>query len=1827
MDASLLDWLESLQLSCPILCIERDFASGYLFAEILWRLAVFKDINTFQKSSGEASQVQNFIALKRELGKISIKLTAAQMHSIVQGKPGAASRLLRQIMEATNKHTKGQKLSNASQSASLGLGKAAGKPSGDDKQKRSKVSSGTSSAARLPAPAPQSDTGNSSVEGSECLSRSRSAASKLKGGGTGGPLAHCAASERAEVLESIDNFEMILQRQGVQINETAFDSSKSIAACGDVEQALHQMYRKLPSLQSQREFNSRLMTRLHSIRQAQESSCHERSRLRQRLMIEQAQRCRELLDAQFTASVAAGTQKRSAQSSELVSVVTRARKYERVIRCNIEVNKKLWDEQEKKRLAVQQRHSQLTATTRRVLTEAALQEQARICRSVHTVRRALKRSRLIGECEALAEQIVDLVIEAGKYKEKFDCQIIPRRVWRSWLTRFVLSEDATDSVTSTEIQEGSAPSSGIILHIPATPPAVSVSFWRQDSQPVPLPASLLNEFREYFHAEGSWSTSQEDLSLPEVASLPRLGGFLASVLKSQDRPETAAAVEASDTSLKTLDRSLERGGNFGGLAHGAAEAANTVEGSVQEPQLELLGEMVRCLLEHTVHVSRPARLHEPPGALLRIIMTGKPGSGTETLANQLATRYKLKVLTLEGIVQEFLQETASAVTEQMGACSLGERAKIGEDTDENEIKSVLGAPSTAAPYESGASVLKDLGAQAVQQLMRGCPLPDELAVRLIVAKLQELFPKGGSKKSKGSKESPAERVGPSRKSGVGNEGPLCGWILLGFPTTALQYSILEEQLSGFVALERRAPKKLDVLKGVSALLVQMPKEEEVQPGLEEGCADAHFLLDLPMQEVIFRGMAAEEGPANCSTTFQIVDEAEVAHREKEKEDSVVSLLDLAFAFETHQGFVEEFVSSFGTQIEALLALKLKALKANQHDGTADAVANAEAEPGAVAAHPAATTAESLPQSPPSAPIGTSAGQEEIAAEEAPEDAHPLSQIDPTEDLGENIPSAASAAMIRATRLCGGPFACPSCALCLSVHHWCMRASLSLALCVIAAFVQAFRWTQLFEDHLRASQVSLQLHFASFLNTTDWAGDALDQYLLQYSETLHTLGTSIQLQQIKEELHLRVDDLCEGLWQREESERQKGCTEKRQLMDAGWAEAFGELLAAQLSRIIEIEIARYWALDEFVTDFFYSLMGLPLPDRQQQHQTEAEPLLSSLKEIAISDVHAALPAICGKDPLAAPPPKAWKQHPFESLEAAATKALLSLEMSSSPPAAAAHPTDEKKKQKPRESSGSAAASRRPEGPSRTESSQGLSFEHQALSLLRVQLQQQLLYRLRKNCLWGATVLLRLGASVTALSLRFEEWLVALSLARQEAVGILSNKLKEAIENESPVSEEIRLKGVQLFMKRVECTTQSEGSSSRRASRVTCSSAASSAAVTAVRLPAAASPGVDANAALVRQLISDCHSASAGRLLMPTICLEKSSQFLPPLRLPGGSVDCVEFLFALALGGMKRAAALQPDHLQTSSKCLLDLRVTAEEFAQICNGNWLPAAASTVDFPPLQLQRQPDQQHHPHSHQQDLQQQDLRQRELKLLPRLLFDIVAAFDAAVPSSQQQQQTLKELVLWQCTETPNPARAPPEDAGHSFLETTQLLQESDSVEQDEERLQPRVALRKLLGYLCLSSEPSKAIRKLLLCLARDVCDSSVKRTAGGSEEEGLKDPWAPLEEVFALCCGLGFRGAPWGPPPVTLLPFADFVTAATAEQLLLPQQQTPASASGTLQSDECPPRPQHHRVLLLEPFLKSRLFRRVVRACGGVYVDSGLDRFVSSLAAIGEAAVLPHM
>lgn len=831
MENSLLEWLRTLELSRFVRCIEKDFASGFLFGDVLWRLELVQDLSAFQNAGTGAAQVQNFSALKKELGKLGITLSTAAMQNIIRGKPGAAAHLLSKLRETKLGHKEFQ---SASDTINLGL----------PKRERAMPRPRSVDASRRTPGSPSVSTGAGTTNERFCPSPTLQAATvfrKSQKPGSPSPIGVRVASDRTDVLESIDNFEMNLQRQGVCTSTGDMDVPYCVSTCEDVEQVLHTLYRKLPSMQTQADYNARLMERLHGNRQAQEAACYERSRRRQRLLMEQAQKCREVLDSHLTESVAAASNRRSAQCLKLVSTVARTRSYEKVLRCNLEVQKLLVSKQESKRQAVYQNHRQHAIATRAILTEAAVEEQARICRSLHTVRRALKRSRLISECELMAEQIVDLVLDASDYKARFDTATIAPRVWREWLARFVSPEDGFEAPVSSESREAANPG-GIIVHIPASPPSVSVAAWHGDGPPAPLPAALSNEFKDYAQAEGTWSAIHEASAASSLPPLPPLTEFLASMVKTQETEEGPGAV-AQDAAGQGVGDATDVPG-VGGSPPEAKPA------SLYEPQLGNLGQLVRHLLEQTRSDPTPARPPGSPDVLLRIIITGKPASGNLDLARQLAARYKLEVLCLQSILQEAVNAASSVVEASTAPASDGL-----PDVPESE-------EGGATASSCGTSAFASLGAEAAQYLTAGSPLPDVLAVRLLVAKLHMLFPPegrevpeeqlrrlfppesddphsgrsasgsnnsssnnkaSGSKKSKSTKPLAGDR-GNATLEAAGSDSPRCGWVLVGFPTTRQQYALLEERLSGFVEEGRRQPLRVEALKERSDLIIKMPKE-------------------------------------------------------------------------------------------------------------------------------------------------------------------------------------------------------------------------------------------------------------------------------------------------------------------------------------------------------------------------------------------------------------------------------------------------------------------------------------------------------------------------------------------------------------------------------------------------------------------------------------------------------------------------------------------------------------------------------------------------------------------------------------------------------------------------------------------------------------------------------------------------------------------------------------------------------------------------------------------------------------------------------------------
>lgn len=858
METSILKWLNSLGLSRPIVSLENDFASGFLFAEVLWRLQLVTDLSAFQPSRTPEAQIQNFSLLKLNLERVGIAFSAMTMHNIIGAKSGAAAQLLSRIRTKTES----QKMStNTLQGPCAGdaIPRSAG-PSGRTNQKPKATSSSLTNHPGSAASSPAT---------SGLKKHQKPSVSNLR-----------QTYERAEVLDSLDRFETNLQRQGPACaslsGAAAVDDSCCCPASGDVESVLQSMRQRLPSFQSQAEFNSQLLEKLHINRAAQEAASCERQRRRQRILMEQAKKCREALDARVAEFVAVANNRRSPQCGKLISALHRTRQYERVVRCNLEMQKLLLEQQEQQRQAATQRHQQHAATTRSALTDAAIEERARLCHSVRTVRRALKRSRLISDCEVIAKQIVDLVTTASEYKKKYDTAVIAPKVWREWLCRFVSPSDEFAAAADAEQQqETHTCESGLLLHVPSPPPASAVFAPQRhpDGTPALLPPSLVNEFKDYANSEGAWALTYEAPSsfsgVINVPPFPSLADFIHSLNKTQESEEAAAsaaaaaAAAAPDTAAALSPSAAPApAATAGGVA--AADAPPTAakfskelptgisSGSQPEaclePSLGALGRLVRQLLLQTREDGPLSLLPPSPEALVRIIITGKPASGKHELAKQLASRYKLEILCLENIIQEALAlARASAAQEPEGKTS-------GEEHGAT-------ASSPANCPASASSSLARLGAQAAQYLQKSLPLTDELTVQLIAAKLHLLFPpKNGEALQEQLKvlraNKPAETNSTSSSSssahskagattiptagkkgkaasnaspeGPPQESPRCGWVLLGFPTTKEQYALLEEVLSGYVECERRKTKRLDSVLERSRVLIDMPQEKEKQ---------------------------------------------------------------------------------------------------------------------------------------------------------------------------------------------------------------------------------------------------------------------------------------------------------------------------------------------------------------------------------------------------------------------------------------------------------------------------------------------------------------------------------------------------------------------------------------------------------------------------------------------------------------------------------------------------------------------------------------------------------------------------------------------------------------------------------------------------------------------------------------------------------------------------------------------------------------------------------------------------------------------------------------
>ncbi|PFH33031.1 hypothetical protein BESB_082300 [Besnoitia besnoiti] len=1109
------------------------------------------------------------------------------------------------------------------------------------------------------------------------------------------------------------------------------------------------------------------------------------------------------------------------------------------------------------------------------------------------------------------------------------------------------------------------------------------------AEDAPLEAKLNQDtLVRYINALGEFDPEANVAAAPEAFAFSSAPGASAAAASAstvsagegadaEGEPERSAALDRAAVLKELLRRNDACGGAaVEGFPQGACDVSGDAAGDpAGDPAgdaaaLSGLGGLVGALLE-SLHTEAPcAAPGDLPAHVLKIVVTGKPFAGKKTLARKLAHKYRLHVLSLEEILAQSMHaapdfradepeaprqppplashapsETLAAVAEEDAPEQSPPAELASTDAPPRQSPAcssrVGGAVPAAAPLSSCS--LSELRARACETLRSGEKLSDSLSVELLVAKVKQLFAAttpasvarllelapieggeagvkaekaSGGKGKLGRKAHAPERQGAGqREAASGSEEEAekkLGWILVGFPQTYEQCVSLEERLSGYVAPDRRPANALQRKKERASLVVPIPQQPPVEATPIEGGVDLHFHLEVSTEEAVLRARSAFQSPGvheklvargGAESPAATKPAADEALRAPAKLSVAAECCHLDIQHNVSRAFLQRFGSpEVGPRLVVL---------------------------------PATSETETMQAASEKVELALARKRKALANAASSEEPVKAEQLSRDEVAAETQEDSDAGAMWRerVNRL-EDP-----------VKHFLLAQWRALERDYTSVLARVFSWNRRTRTDFGESLVALQLHFIQLLEEPDGRQELVNKFLVDYNAFVAELSRSLHLDRVKEELHQRVEDLVEALWQEIDARRSDAANELLQLAELQWINAICECLAVQTEGLVEAEIQRYLALEAFATDAYYNLMGACMPERRK-----APADLGALREASQAAAQQAVVVFFKpkQEGAESPAPRSWQTHLLENLEANAWEHLVPLadfedyipniqETDKKKPAKAKVP---KKEPKPR----------------------ALPSLFSELQRLRLELQVQLVTRVRSACIWGSSRLFEAANACGEVFAHMSDWLVAKSLAEHAAVKELATRLKICIENEKPVPHYMQLEGTQLLLD---------------PNAVLCAPP---------RLPAPVFvPEVPADLFTVKQLrelTAELKQVTTNGLVstiaLREILLRRLTQskcFLTPhfprtwlsasvsqiclvpefFDISGGCVDPLEFLLSLALGSagwpdtrqllqlrssVSRASTLPLGSGGTAEGWPLEELVSADEFSRLDFSDWIP-----------------------------------------------------------------------------------------------------------------------------------------------------------------------------------------------------------------------------------------------------------------------------------------------
>lgn len=307
----------------------------------------------------------------------------------------------------------------------------------------------------------------------------------------------------------------------------------------------------------------------------------------------------------------------------------------------------------------------------------------------------------------------------------------------------------------------------------------------------------------------------------------------------------------------------------------------------------------------------------------------------------------------------------------------------------------------------------------------------------------------------------------------------------------------------------------------------------------------------------------------------------------------------------------------------------------------------------------------------------------------------------------------------------------------------------------------------------------QKYFVQFLNRPDTKQAKLDQFVVDLNKFSDEYPDLREDDQTKEELHQRTDTLSDQLWEISEQRRDEAVDERKKIMENGWIEFELEQVTSMAQNLMQGEIDKFRNSVNLLQDYYYAIEDKLIPD-------PSENLNYELVTVNDEGVTEELPPVY--EVKAGEGSEAKESYPrLDKLFEKALKAQILPEVEVTPPGGAAA-GDKKAPPKGKDPKKAAAE----------EESQEKSFYDQELKQAIATEKAVLRFRLTMVRNWALNLMKELRNKSRIVYDKLNTWIEVAFKAETDAILEQEKVIKLAIEKEEKLQHELRIKGMDFHL---------------------------------------------------------------------------------------------------------------------------------------------------------------------------------------------------------------------------------------------------------------------------------------------------------------------------------------------------------------------------------------------------------------------------------------------